>query len=560
MDSLLSSFIKKNQNKLSLLFIVVLFAIITCILIYINSSQNILGTAYRDVYFYLIEALRFSGVSISGYAYVNYLSPLVPFLTSILFRLGMVSETSIFIVTGLFYFLEVVGFYYLLKLRFNNLMAVCGTVIFGGLTSNLLWAGNGTIDIPAIALSIWAIYFMIKGFNSNSKYFILAIPIGVLAFFGKYTAALIFPLMVLYYIFRGNYLADIKKYFKSIFGGVICGGIVAIPFFAYFILNKIPFGFINQASEISSKTTTTATVSGGHHVTNNLFYYLTALKEFIYNPNHILSYIIILIGLMGLCIIVYKFCKSLENPTIEKVSRISFLNNYKIGLALSIIIGAISFFTAGKMSFIINEGLLFISLIMFSYFYNKILDIKKYPYFSLDLLMFTWYLSYLVFFSSHLTKVARYFTAMAPGFIYIIILSLNLICKNLTIKLPKIPLKLKTLIPIVLIIVFVVSSFGYLNTDKHVSLVDDEQKMVEWIEGNIPNYGNMNFSSIRGPIYTWYLQEEVKTTVHNNNSSDIYNQMVKDNISYYISTNSSLEIPNTSKLQNFGNVTIYKRV
>ena len=82
----LMKYLRRNQNKISLSFVIVLFAIMTTYIIYVNSSSNILGRSFRDVYFYLIYALRFSGVSISGYNYINNLPPLIPFLTSILFR------------------------------------------------------------------------------------------------------------------------------------------------------------------------------------------------------------------------------------------------------------------------------------------------------------------------------------------------------------------------------------------------------------------------------------------------------------------------------------------
>ncbi|MDO5850648.1 MAG: hypothetical protein Q4P14_05470, partial [Methanobacteriaceae archaeon] len=108
------------KKKLPLI-IVVLFAIIVSFsIIYINSSSNILGSSYRDAYLYLIQALKWSGYNITGYDYVNYLSPLIPFLTAILFKLGFVSESSLFLTSGIFYIFGIIGIYYLLKLRFNN--------------------------------------------------------------------------------------------------------------------------------------------------------------------------------------------------------------------------------------------------------------------------------------------------------------------------------------------------------------------------------------------------------------------------------------------------------
>ena len=145
MEFELMKYLRRNQNKISLSFVIVLFAIMTTSIIYVNSSSNILGRSFRDVYFYLIYALRFSGVSISGYNYINNLPPLIPFLTSILFRLGYVNFTSIFIVTGIFYFLGGVYFYKLLRIRFNNFYSVLGAVLYSCLTLNInavIWAST----------------------------------------------------------------------------------------------------------------------------------------------------------------------------------------------------------------------------------------------------------------------------------------------------------------------------------------------------------------------------------------------------------------------------------
>ena len=302
------NFFKSNETKLSFLFILLFSSIITILLIWINTSQEILGSSYRDVYFYLIEALRFSGYSIGGYDYVNYLSPLIPFLTSLLFRLGFVNETSIFAVTGIFYILGVLGFYSLLKLRFRNLMAILGAIIYAGLSINLLWVANGTIDIPSVSLTILSIYFFVLGIEKNQKYLYLAFPLAILGFFAKYTAGLAIPLMILYILAKPNIISNIKKYWKNGLLGVFLGFVTAIPFLAYFLINNIPFGFLNQAQDIASKTTSSGISSTSNisstsssvasNFGNDLFFYFTNMPRFIYSINEILAYIIIIITII----------------------------------------------------------------------------------------------------------------------------------------------------------------------------------------------------------------------------------------------------------------------
>lgn len=625
----LINFFKSNEIKLSFLFILIFSSILTILLIWINTSQEILGTSYRDVYFYLIEALRFSGYSIGGYEYVNYLSPLIPFLTSLLFKLGFVNETSIFAVTGIFYILGVLGFFSLLRLRFRNLMAVLGSIIYAGLSINMLWVANGTIDIPSISITILSIYFFVLGIEKNQKYLYLAFPLAVLGFFAKYTAGLAIPLMVLYILSKPNIILNIKKYWKNGVLGIFLGLITTIPFLAYFLINNIPFGFLNQAQNIASQTTgsitaTTSTLKVG----NDLFFYFTNIPRFIYSINEILAYVIIIITLIGIIIGIYKSAKFLKSRYDDSNrfnnGKFEFLNikflNIKISNKLiyilfivNIIIILLSFLTASKISFVYSELIFFISAFTLSYIVNKIINIKniaeqKYDKFSFDLLMFAWFFSYLIFFSAHLVKADRYFTTMAPGFVFIFILALNLILNSFdSITMPNIINKMnfnsntnisnstinntninntnitnkdstknknnknsninikanknliKSLVPIALIVLFIISSFTYLDMNKHDPLVHNEREAVEWIKIHIPDYQNEIIWSERGPTFTWYLKQEVFYVNWKYSPNKLSEMMIGNNTTYFISISPETNIPGFSPVKKFGEVIIYQR-
>ncbi len=625
----LINFFKSNEIKLSFLFILIFSSIITILLIWINTSQEILGTSYRDVYFYLIEALRFSGYSIGGYEYVNYLSPLIPFLTSLLFKLGFVSETSIFAVTGIFYILGVLGFFSLLRLRFRNLMAVLGSIIYAGLSINMLWVANGTIDIPSISITILSIYFFVLGIEKNQKYLYLAFPLAVLGFFAKYTAGLAIPLMVLYILSKPNIILNIKKYWKNGVLGIFLGFITTIPFLAYFLINKIPFGFLNQAQNIASQTTGSTTTNSILKVGNDLFFYFTNMPRFIYSINEILAYFVIIITLIGIIIGIYKSVKFLKSRYYDSNrfnnGKFEFLNikllNIKISNKLlyilfivNIIIIFLSFLTASKISFVYSEFIFFISAFTLSYIVNKIINIKnidseqKYDKFSFDLLMFAWFFSYLIFFSAHLVKADRYFTTMAPGFVFIFILALNLILNSFdSITMPNIINKMnfnsntnisnatinntninntniankdstknknnknsninikanknliKSLIPIALIVLFIISSFTYLDMNKHDSLVHNEREAVEWIKIHIPDYQNEIIWSERGPTFTWYLKQEIFYVNWKYSPNKLSEMMIGNNTTYFISISPETNIPGFSPVKKFGEVIIYQR-
>jgi 4-amino-4-deoxy-L-arabinose transferase-like glycosyltransferase len=572
----IKSFINLHENKLFIIFILLFFSIITILLIWINTSEGILGRSYRDVYFYLIQGLRFSGYDIGGYGYVNYLSPLVPFLTSLLFRLGFINESSIFIVTGIFYPLGILGVYLLLKLRFNNVMSAFGSFLYGGFSINLLWVANGTIDIPSVSLTIWAIYLMVLAIDKNQKYFYLAFPVAILAFFAKYTGGLVIPIMIFYLVSKPNIVQNIKKYYKNFIGGLIAGLITAIPFFTYFYINKIPLGFINQAQEIATKTTG---VIANTEVNNNLFYYFINLPRFIYNPNHDLSWFIIAIIIFGLLIGIYKAIGLLKNRyynskkfnkgKIKIFNKKISINLLYILLFLNIIIIGISFLSSSKISFIYSELIFFLSLFSLSYLMNKIINIYSSATrenFNYDLLMFSWFFAYMIFFSAHLTKVDRYFTVIAPAFAFFTTLALKFIINILDISritdhVKKVKLvNLKNIIPLAIIIILIISSLGYLTTNKHDSLVHDERAVIKWISSYDNNFQSKVIWAERGPIFTWHLKKEVNYVNWLVDPQELSNDMIKNNVIYYISMDPNLEIPSYIKIKTIGKVSIYERI
>ena len=606
--------IKRNCHAL----IVTIFSIIVCLsLIYLNNTSNILGRSYRDVFLYLILALRFSGYSISGYEYVNYLSPLIPFLTSIFFRLSFISELTLFSVTGIFYPIATIGMFYLLNLRFDKNISLLGAILYGACSINLIWSANGTLDIPSIALSIWALYCFILAMEKNQKYFYLAFPLAVLSFLAKFPGALIFAIFATYFLSKRDIFTNIKKYFRHGIGGIAAGALFVIPVFYYYQANNIPFGFLNQAGEISARTTTSAAAIA-KHTTNQLFYYIEYIPRFFQNnlrfimtPQKALGYIVIIIGLIGLIYGIYKFSTCLREhyrKSDEKIG-ISFLEDYKglilnndnlislfnnfklkkeaiMGLMiLSLIAMALSFLTASKISFVESEMIFFASVLIFSICFNSIFkDLSelslfsndgknngKYKYFNYDLAMIAWFMGYMIFFSAHLTKADRYFIAFAPSFIFFITYSADIILKGIekllykhkcskskTCKRKCVKSRIPTVIIAICILLLFASTADYFTIDKHDPLVDNEKDASQWIVENVPDYENITIWADRGPIYTWYLKTNIEYRTETVEMSKMGDYLNERNASYYISTPWNSTIDGFTKLKSFGDVNIYK--
>ena len=561
---------EKMTNRISLIIVVLFAFIITFTLIYQNIIHQIgIGYPYIDIYLYLIEASRLFGIETGGYKYINFLPPFIPFLTSLLFRIGFVSEFSIFITTGIFYIFGILGMYYILKLRFNNYYSTFGAIFYGLFKINMKYVGNGLLDTAFIALMLWAIYFFILAMEKNQNYFYIAIPLAIISFFTKYPAGVIFPLMLLYFMGKTKFFYNIKKYSKGLVKGAISGVITLIPFLAYFVINKIPLGFINQAQEISSRASLKFATSEINLMGNDLFFYIKIIEKIISFPLWKIEYrkIILLIAIIGLIITIYFVGKNLINSFSEiKNSKIRLCKwNVSSKLmylifSISLILILISFLTASLISFAISELLLFTGLYLCAYSFTKIflkydnaeeISSTRYPYLLINIVMIGFFLSFLVFFSAHLIKQSRYSTSMAPGIVFLITLSIEtLMIKTKDIKIKKI--NLKQLIPIFIILVMLLSSINYINHLKYDKNSADEKLAVNYLkdkEGVI--------MSDRGPVYTFYLKKEVKL-IRDMDQKNLDKELL-DNHAEYVTTFHQVNLTHYSPVKEFGNITIYKK-
>ena len=558
---------KRTENRLTLKVIFLFALVITAVIIYLNSTHAILGHSYRDVYFYLIESLRMSGVDIAGYAYVNYLPPFIPFLTSLLFRMGFVSETSIFITSGIFFFIGIMGMFKLLRLRFNNFYSFFGSFLYATMFINLKWVANGTLDIPFVALMVWALYFFIQGMEKNQKYFYLAFPLGVLSFFTKYTGAIIFGVMILYFMSRTRIAFNIKKYFKNIFGGIIAGIITSIPFFAYFIVNNIPLGFLNQAQEVSSESSL-STTHAGQLVGNDLFFYI---KGLIYNlgaDNSLIGMLVLLIVILGMIFTIYMFAKTFKGSYRKIKDEKSLIYKYPVPakifyvlIIISFVMVIMSFFTASLFSFVYSEILLFSGMFILAYSLTKVIInydevdnvwLSTYPYLAINIAMAGLFLAYLIFFSAHLTKADRYFTSMAPGFVFLATLSIEIMLNRIpTIKVKN--FNLKYIIPIVLMVLMLFSAVNFLTDYSDDGLVFNERAAANWIDGK-----EGIIYSDRAPIYTWYLQKEVKYPSNTRNNYLLSEELINGSAEYYVGMD-KVNLTGYTQVKELGHVTIYQK-
>ena len=537
-----------------------LTVITTVITVYLIIRQENIGVPYYDVFVYLNNALIFAGIPVGNMS-VIYLSPLMPILTSLVFRTGYISANVIFILDGLIFISGVIGLYLIFRERFNEIQSLVGSLIFISFPLVYSWAASGAIDVPGVSFSIWVIYALVMGVRKNSKLLYLVFPLFTVAFLARYTSAiLVFP-MILYLLMNDDFIKNMKK----ISFGILAGLVIITPFFIY-IYEKL--GNLNSIINIF-----TSTLIGSGASVNDLgynpdkLYYLTHILNYIsvsplqgtysqiLNPSYgfpsVLSYITVIIVLFGLSIYLYGIMK-------KKIQEIDIYNKNKTNLQLIIlillfIVGILSFFTS---SYLITEFIILGAL----YVGYRLLKGTKIKNLEIDFLFLSWFVSFFIFHSIIPLKVDRYFITMSPALAYFIILGLSIVIEKYKFKFKQEKLKSGGLYFIVgLVFLSSITAVNLGHTPKH-GYGFYIQSASDWLMEYDPNYQDKVIYSDYDPALTWSLKKEVKFGVPRlyTSSEAFSNYLIGNNADYYIDTlsNPKPDIPGYHIIKNITSISI----
>ncbi|MDL2247068.1 glycosyltransferase family 39 protein, partial [Methanobrevibacter sp. OttesenSCG-928-K11] len=504
---------------------------------------------------YLLNALYFTGENLRATSTIS-LSPVISYLTAVLFDLGLKSEIAILIVTGVFAVIGNLGFFLLLKTRFNNILSLLGSIIFITFSLNLLWLANGSIDIPAVGLTCWMMYFLILALNKNSKYFILTFITFIIAFFIRPTVILIVPVAILYYLskkdfinnlFNKNRFLKLKNYiFSYEFLFIVIGILLGIAI-AFFILRKVTI--MGNNLTFLSQATDAIAGSKGSSIDNayntNPFFYLENFpnflsssktlfldkKPFLANPT-LIAYGFILVLLSGVILFLSK--------------SYNILKNHKKALITIIALSLITIFTFTQFSSFITIILTFLILLISDFFLKKYGIDKT----GLNITFISWILVYLIFFSYMDIKVDRYIITALPALTYFIISSISLIQD----KFPK-KEKLFKNSYYVIILFFIVSSFAFTFTIGETNQFREPEEMAKFLMDYDPDYKDKFISVYNMRPFLWYFQKDVGA-IYSNNAS----QIDKSNSTYYISNIKQNNLTNYTEIKNIGNLYLYEKI
>jgi 4-amino-4-deoxy-L-arabinose transferase-like glycosyltransferase len=514
----------KQKDKYFLLFILVYSIILVGY--YINFNDN-LGIYCSDVYVYLLNALYYAGTNIRATGTI-YLSPLICILTSIFFYLGFVDKLAIYIVTGAFAVFGNIGFYLLLKRYFDENLSLTGCIIYSSLTLYLTWLANGTLDIPAVSMTIWIALFAVLAINDNPKFYQYAILFIVLGVFTRYTILLTLPAIALYYFYEKGLKID-RKDLKYIAKGIAIGLVLAIIIMS--VIMTLGEGNFAAGNQISTGVSGAQGSAADPAYNSDVSYYAVNFINFISNSHTFidgnpildnptpLAWTMMAILIIGMGLWLYEHKRKAEKKDI---------------IPLLFFIIAIATFT--RISSVITTLLVLFGL----YFMGKDSE-NKTEYF-----MLAWIFSNIIFFSYYTIKVNRYLLPAFPAIIYFILLSINTINKHVKIN--------KNIIPIILISLFIIQAFTFTFTFEPTNEFKTVEEVSDYIIDNNPDYKNLSIGTYNVRPYNWWLGKDLLAI----ESSD-ENIIDASNATYYISDTPLNNLKNYTEIKNINNIYIYEK-
>lgn len=520
--------LSRNNKLLGILS--VLMIIYTGILLY---SQSIRSISYWDIFVYLQNAMLFSGNNIGSQLSVP---PVLSLLTSVPFKLGFISETSLFVVSGILFIFLIIGMYLLFNERFDCEISLLASLIFSMLSLIVTWALTGATDVPALSFGVWALLFTIWGLNKDFKYYYPAFLFFILAFFTRFTEG--FILIVMGYYLLINF-EKFKKQLtvKNILPFVVYVLIIGLIICGVYLSFQGTIPFISQFLEVSSSSQVSS-VNVGYEL--NPYYYLQNLPEYLTSFNASGSYFVSLSTSDNsptplsyafiLLVVIYllKFLSKLVNYDICEV------DNKNIKIAAIILLSIFTIISYTHLSYMITE-LLFIVILLLYYRWLPDKDNQ------MDYLMLLWIGIYIIMHSYHPVKVDRYIIPILIPLTYFVTTSIQFILKD----------KKKVLIALLIILILMIPvNANYLSSITHENQHTHEEKVAaEWLGQYDPNYKSYNISSDRGVVFSWYLKKYVYTTIPRvleANNESLIDKLNSIEAKYYIDSTS-----NTTKIAGY---------
>ena len=576
-----------TSDKYPIIFLACYSILITIMMVKFHQSR---GAFNSDIYVYLASALDYAGMNYNHISDLGYMSnsPLICYLTSLLFKLGFVNINSIFFVTSIFSVSGIFAMYIFLKIRFSNLLSLIGSLLYSSFSLTLFYFANGMLDVPAVSMILWTLIFTVAAVNKNPKYYIFVALFFVMSFFTRFTTVYIISLIVLYilkdydlvnlceclFYSRGTFKQKVVSFFKSyefkwMCISLIAGSCIVIYVFHVILSYNAPIGYFGSAVGSFSRFENQL---DPNYVSDKFFYiknYLSLLYannvtspmqiEKFKNPS-LMTWMVLGILFVGFLI---KFVNIIKNKDFYKTNfqeiqfRTAKSSNFlKILIVVLFIFSVISF----KFNYLYTVFLLWVILIIVQSLAKRYCFINM-DYFALSLVCIGLFSFYMIIFSFLHLKCVRYILPTFPAFVYFVIYAFDNILqfikygqdtKNNVRKIKSnFRFRISQILPILMIVLLLFTAFNFTNTVEIDELSLNFDSTANFLIDYDSDYHSKDIAvTPTERYYEWYFQKDV----------DLINQNLYKSSDYDYILVYDLNNDNYHEIYRDGKIGVYEKI
>lgn len=221
-----------------------------------------------DTYAFLANAAEYAG---KGFGYSEpHRAPLLPWLTSLVFRIDGLSVSAIQWMDGALTLLAIPAMYLLVRRRASATMSAAAAVSLLCVTPLWDYIGVGYTDTAAIAISLWLVLSVVAGTERDPRWLLVSGPLFTAAVMMRYTALLVaFPLLV-WIALRSSLFRHARPALMSALAGVAAYLPAALYYHREFGDALFPFVVAFGFSEaVSAPGSGTVAGSGWYYLTHS---------------------------------------------------------------------------------------------------------------------------------------------------------------------------------------------------------------------------------------------------------------------------------------------------
>lgn len=465
--------------------------------------------------------------------------PFQPFLLSLFFRMGFVNELVAYLVDAFFYIAGAIGLYLLMRQRFTALLSLAGAAIFLSLPDMILNLTLGATDIMAISLSVWAVYFLVLGKNKNPRYLIAVLPLFIIAFLTRYTAAVMLFPIAFYLLAEVNLLRNMKVIGQSM---LISLGLLSVDLAYYWRITRGqalfqflgPLGVATTVERTPTKVVTGATPPTTFFI-SNLPKMLSVSKG---------AWLLILLLLVALVMYVARLVKNSTKPLYISIP------------TLVAVVVATAFLTFSKVNFLLANALIIgLFLVVVPY----VIDLDREQ--RLDTLILIWLVTFLSYHSHQLVKESRYFITMTPQAAYLAALGVALATDWIKRFKPEmIHRAVVALLAVVIILFSSFSAYGSYESVKDIGgwgIPEAVKKACDWVRPQLKQ--NSVVYADYFVAVAWYLKRPVVAMPIFKDDRAYAHELNKYQPDFFISIWRNGEVANYKAVKHFEQVNVFTK-